>query len=294
MEETCEFVSTFGILRSCEFYQGDQESQEDFFVRCVTAKEGDTLAIPSGSLQSFVSWVLPLLQAPVRLVCSHSDIEMPFGAISQTEFQSLVESPQIVRVYCQNLTLSHPKIRHIPIGLDYHTLRNHIGMMHPWGPGCMPAEQEKTLLSVRQTMIPNIDRRRLCYSNFHHAAFGINQRGDRQELLQKVPHSLIHFAEQYVSRESSWRHQTGYAFVLSPRGGGYDCHRTWEALLLGCIPIVKRSGMDPVFADLPVLLVDDWSDITEELLEKTQTEFSTKEFDRKKLCLTYWISHIRM
>jgi hypothetical protein len=33
-----------------------------------------------------------------------------------------------------------------------------------------------------------------------------------------------------------------YAFVASPYGGGPDCHRTWEALILGCIPIVKSSG----------------------------------------------------
>ena len=29
-----------------------------------------------------------------------------------------------------------------------------------------------------------------------------------------------------------------YTFILSPAGIGLDCHRTWEALCLGCIPIV--------------------------------------------------------
>ena len=30
-------------------------------------------------------------------------------------------------------------------------------------------------------------------------------------------------------------------FILCPRGSGIDCHRQWEAMLLGSIPIMKRS-----------------------------------------------------
>ena len=56
-----------------------------------------------------------------------------------------------------------------------------------------------------------------------------------------------------------------YKFILSPPGAGFDCHRTWEALYLGAIPIVKTSSLDPLYKDLPVVieLVD-----TEENLSK--------------------------
>ena len=33
-------------------------------------------------------------------------------------------------------------------------------------------------------------------------------------------------------------HYGTHRFVLSPPGHGLDCHRTWEAILLGAIPIV--------------------------------------------------------
>ena len=39
----------------------------------------------------------------------------------------------------------------------------------------------------------------------------------------------------------TWNKQKDFAFVLCPHGGGLDCHRNWEALCLGCIPIVKTS-----------------------------------------------------
>lgn len=51
------------------------------------------------------------------------------------------------------------------------------------------------------------------------------------------------------------------AFVLSPPGNGVDCHRTWEAIYLGAIPIVLKKCWPFSHIDLPVLVVDDWSDI---------------------------------
>ena len=38
---------------------------------------------------------------------------------------------------------------------------------------------------------------------------------------------------------SHWLQHAHFAFVASPSGNGLDCHRTWEALLLRSIPIVK-------------------------------------------------------
>jgi len=92
-----------------------------------------------------------------------------------------------------------------------------------------------------------------------------------------------------VSRTESWQRQLDYAFVLSPYGVGPDCHRTWEALTLGCIPIIKSCGLDPLFENLPVLLVKKWSDVTQELLDATIESFKTKTFQYEKLQLEYWL-----
>ena len=83
------------------------------------------------------------------------------------------------------------------------------------------------------------------------------------------------------------------AFVLSPHGNGLDCHRTWEALCLGCIPIVKTSPLDSMYNELPVLIVNDWNDITIELLQKTVDEYKGREFRYEKLTLKYWMDMIK-
>ena len=52
-------------------------------------------------------------------------------------------------------------------------------------------------------------------------------------------------------------------FVLSPRGNGVDCHRTWDVLAVGAIPVVLRHGpaFDAVFDGQPVLLVRSWAEV---------------------------------
>jgi hypothetical protein len=49
-------------------------------------------------------------------------------------------------------------------------------------------------------------------------------------------------------------------FVPSPAGNGLDCHRTWEALYLGCVPVVLEADFcgDPTW---PVLVVKNWQDL---------------------------------
>ncbi len=62
--------------------------------------------------------------------------------------------------------------------------------------------------------------------------------------------------------------QSEYAFVISPHGNGVDCHRTWEALALGCVPIVRTSPLDALYEGLPVLIVSNWCEVTADFLRR--------------------------
>lgn len=50
-------------------------------------------------------------------------------------------------------------------------------------------------------------------------------------------------------------------YVLSPAGNGFDCHRTWEAMYLGAIPIVRRAHWPFTNKNLPVIVIDEWEDL---------------------------------
>jgi hypothetical protein len=295
MEETCEFVSSSGILRSCTVRsQNPSSSNAELDIGLyLSAKAGDTLYVCNSAIPRFAAFVAPFLRVPYVLVSGDSDTEMPYGALTDAEFQRLVGRPTLKHWACQNLLLQHPKMTPLPIGMDYHTLRHHMGSMHPWGPGAVPRDQEAMLHAYRSRNKPWNERNLLCYSNFHHAVWGMGNRGDRQEVIQTVPRDLILYEETFVDRTTAWAHQQDCVFVLSPRGCGYDCHRTWEALLLGCIPIVKSSGLDPLYEGLPVLIVKDWSDVTRDRLEQTRDLFAQRTFAMERLTLAYWMNRIQ-
>ena len=67
-----------------------------------------------------------------------------------------------------------------------------------------------------------------------------------------------------------------YRFVISPHGNGLDAHSTWEALMCGCIPIVPSSPLNQIYKLLPVWIVDDWTDITDEKIIEKEKDFLKK------------------
>ena len=55
--------------------------------------------------------------------------------------------------------------------------------------------------------------------------------------------------------------------MICPKGNGIDCHRNWEVLYMRRVPIMTRDPyLEVLFKNYPVLFVDKYSDITEELL----------------------------
>lgn len=84
-----------------------------------------------------------------------------------------------------------------------------------------------------------------------------------------------------------------HKFTASPRGAGIDCYRTWEALLVGSIPIVVTSELDPAFKDLPVLIINSWRDLNRKFLSKKYKEITSKTYSLKKLFIDYWKTKIK-
>ena len=130
------------------------------------------------------------------------------------------------------------------------------------------------------------------YSNFQ---FQINTKYayDRIDAINMITKEIVYYEPHEVNRINTWNNQINYAFVVSPHGNGLDCHRTWEALILGCIPIVKTSLLDNMYDNLPVLIVNSWKDVTRELLTNTVINFKERVFYYEKLTLKYWLEKFK-
>lgn len=60
-------------------------------------------------------------------------------------------------------------------------------------------------------------------------------------------------------------------FMICPVGNAMDCHRNWECIYMRKVPVMKRNSyLEYLFKDYPVLFVDNYSDVTEELLNSNE------------------------
>jgi len=88
-------------------------------------------------------------------------------------------------------------------------------------------------------------------------------------------------------------------FILSPGGLGFDCYRHWEALYLGCIPVLetlnRTDGWFRVFHDLPVVWIDDYRNLTPEYLEQEYQKIIARatSFKYEKLTRQWWVNFIQ-
>ena len=330
----CNYINIRGIIKSCDIHSLTPVSSIHDLIgydldynlsRLIETKKTDkhviytiytiyicNTAIPkfAEKLKNDKSFINNSLNSPNSrfiLVSGDSDDTCPDDLFeNENDFKDFIENDKIVHWYAQNCihnNTTHKKLSQIPIGLAYHHLHNE-EIEEEAKQIVSPMKQEAILDSIiynhqsKKMKLPFWKRQVKCYINFNFEKNYMRSRFgyDRYEALTKIP-KLLQFSEKgEVNRTTSWNNQSNYAFVVSPFGNGFDCHRTWEALILGCIPIVKSSGIDNLYDDLPVLIIQDWSDITEKLLMNAIAEFKKKHdkgvFNYDKLTLGYWMDKI--
>lgn len=112
-----------------------------------------------------------------------------------------------------------------------------------------------------------LQQRNLVYMNFmRHIPRRVNPRAGLYDMFQPKPWVTTEGGLDHVPMQRFCEQMLSHPFILSPPGAGPDCHRHWEAILLGAIPIVLRSEATRLLDDLPCLQVNGWDEVTEERL----------------------------
>jgi len=290
-ELSCTYVGSFGLLKSATKRSPNPVSDFDGLNPewYSNANENDVFHVCPQALPHFVDQVLPRLTKPFILLTNNSDLTRP-SDIKQSLV--ILMHPLLTKWFAQNCIADYEKLVRIPIGMDYHSLvpspNKHIWSLpqkHSWGLKKMPTVQEAELFAIKNSAT---SRECKAYANFQFLMTTRYGKEDRIAALNTVPKELVFYEPFKTTRDVCWKNMVKYVFVLSPHGNGLDCHRTWEALALGCYPIVKTSRIDPLFDNLPVWIVKEWSDITQESMNAKNEEFKTKTFLMEKLTLKYW------
>jgi hypothetical protein len=278
--EPSTYVSSYNFIYICDHHIDNPKSESTDIPLTYPKSDGETIYINTTAIPNFITNYLPNIKYKFVLVSGDTDAGIPDDYVNETKI--ILDNPLLLKWYAQNCVLITDKLKQLPIGLDLHTLtKNPL-----WGPLQKVSEQIDDIKMIQKI---NITKKNKCYSNFHFqmdTKFGY----DRIDAKNKIPIELIYYEPTKVPRIDSWKKMIEYKYVISPLGNGLDCHRTWEAIILGCIPIVKKSRLDPMYEGLPVLIVNDWSDVTQDLLDNYKPDYS----GINKIKLEYWINLFNM
>ena len=93
-----------------------------------------------------------------------------------------------------------------------------------------------------------------------------------------------------LKNEDYKKNITFHKFTLAPWGNGIDTHRFWEALYSGSIPVTKQHHIYESFKTLPKILVNEYSEITEQFLNKNfdDLEINKENLSLRELNFDYW------
>lgn len=164
----------------------------------------------------------------------------------------------------------HPKFTGIPIGIA--------NIEWPHG-------NQAVFNAVLDTLEANpLSKREQVYINFSPST-----NPQRQVVFNLLKDKSFSFIASNKSIGSYLQEMAHFRYVISPFGNGLDCHRTWEALYMGCIPVVTTSTLDSLYEDLPVIILKDWLEIS---LERLQEKSKHLSFNKEKIYMDYWINAI--
>lgn len=186
----------------------------------------------------------------------------------------------IVHWFCQNCEIDTPDITPIPIALEN-------SYVYP------KAQKQKTMLALMQQEKPQSRLFHLCCNVWTNPA----DRMRPYELFRNQPWATVRTGLNGRGFFEFIADVADHFFICSPDGNGSDCVRTWEALYLGCVPIVMPHAFNSYFSKyLPMLVVPNYEGITPEMLiawkDAIQAKMAAGEYDLRLLTMSYWRNKI--
>lgn len=176
------------------------------------------------------------------------------------------------RVYSVNVTSETPTLRALPIGLENARLNNN-GRLSYYLDGLEEPHSK--------------DRPRPVMSSFHVS----------NNPLVRQPAAELFRASRFGFDGHSWKRKEyrdvlkQTCFVISPPGNGPDCHRTWEAIYMGAVPVVLKEHLGrSLWEGMPILAVDsyqDFVDMSDDALRNIYAELTNKR--AKTAFAAHWL-----
>lgn len=211
----------------------------------------------------------------VKHVSSFNEEVIIISHNSDINLNNITVPNNVLRIWCQNYNgIEHEIIKPLPIGLE----------RKRWFP------EQKKQETILEYSTKNIEKEHLVYMNFNvntnrERINWYNYFKDKSYVYKEMKSNGNNFLN-YINNVKKSK------FVLSPIGNGIDCHRNWECLTVGSIPIIMRNNFtNNIYSDMPVLLIDNINDVNENMLnDYLKNGLNNKNIE--KLSCEYWKTQI--
>lgn len=223
-----------------------------------------TIFVNNWTLEKFFSKIFPLLKNKYVFISHNSD------ASFTEKYAEFLNSDKVLRWYSQNTSLVHDKLFSLPIGIA--------NQQYPHGDLGLLDSVINASYNKEYLVYKNFDM----YTNYQVRSY-INHVTTQNNIFMSArsdqPSYLSSLAKSF--------------FCISPPGNGVDCHRVWECLYLKTVPVIKKDVCYHHFSHLPILFIDDWNQVTTELLKSQTHNFQTNlKKILPELNMSYWRSQI--
>jgi hypothetical protein len=234
-----------------------------------------TLSWEGRPLHWFAERLAPLLTQGFILITGEAD-EDPVR-----EAGPLFASPNLLHWFAQHVPSPHHKLEPIPLGINCF---EHGPELHKWLSGRAASATTTNSIGapvqVPALFPPHRIPPKLVVVNFDVGTHGSRMAiwrlfcGDQPHNAQTLwerernpsppsnqsnpshhyfadcpPKQIRNLMRRNNHLQTHYSRLSEYKFWICPRGNGLDTHRAWEALYVGAVPIIKRSGLDPLFED---------------------------------------------
>ena len=275
----------------------DEEITNDIISKGFENGKSPIIFLKTELLFYYIKSLLSLNKKYILITTCNDDLCVPYIELPQNNYEiisittKLLENEKLIKWFTKNPCIKHPKLMPIPLGPKWqYTSHNFFGedkapIMKILNKYCVEPEKyfnDKTL------------KTKLLYFNFSLGTTDNPLIKEHKNIRRNIE-SLFRNKGFYFNENSNFegyiKELSSYKFCLSPPGRGVDTHRTWEALALGCYPIIKSSPLDCMFEGLPVIIVNNWNEVTPDFLDKYKNLPTLISYP-EKMFMKYWNTYI--
>lgn len=228
-------------------------------------KDGQIVFVKGEMIGEWFNKVHPNINSKYKLITHNSDYNIKNGDIKYID-------DKIIRWFAQNVTVNHPKITPIPIGVNNYRLCN-LSELSFYNKYTKVKFQQKDRIIFGFTISTNPKERQPAYDYLMKSKIADKIRG------KNYPKTYAELIKTYK-------------FIACPNGNGLDDPRRWQALYFGIIPIVTKSSAMDYFKSLglPFYIIENWNEL-DRLEEKDLGDIYDRLMSEKNeapLYFDYW------